>query len=109
MRPIGLPRVQFRALRRKALQYHVEDGKLYRRAGKNIPRRTVIDSEEERKKILESLYNEHGHKGMEGTYRNAADRYYWDTCYGDTKAFVTSCEKCQKRDYRRLEEPLYPT
>jgi hypothetical protein len=59
-RPAVLSQAQYRAFGRKALQYHVEDGKLYQGAGKNVPLRVVVDSEEERKEILESLHDEHG-------------------------------------------------
>jgi ribonuclease HI len=108
-RPEGLNRAEFRSFKRKALQYAVLEGNLYRRAGKNVPQRLVIDSDERKATILQELHDEFGHKGRESTYRRVADRYYWEHCYEDVKAFVASCERCQLRDSRRLEEALYPT
>src|SRR3981189_2513625 len=45
-KPEGLSRAEFRSFKRKALQYAVLEGNLYRRAGKHVPQRLVIDSDE---------------------------------------------------------------
>ena len=108
-RPEGMGRSEFRAFKKRALRYAVMDGKLYRVGSKNVPNRLVIDLPERRSQILREMHDESGHKGRESTYRKVADRYYWETCYQDTKAFVASCERCQCRDSKRLEEALYPT
>ena len=108
-RPEGLSRAEFQSFKRKALQYAVLEGNLYRRARKHVPQRLVINSDERKAEILRKLHDESGHKGRESTYRRVADRYYWENCYQDTKAFVTSCDRCQFQDSRRLEEALYPT
>ena len=65
--------------------------------------------EEQKATILKDLHEEYGHKGRESTFRRIADRYYWKNCYNDTRSFVNSCDRCQLRDSRRLEEALYPT
>ena len=108
-RPVGLTKAEFRSFKRRALQYAVADGNLYRRAGKGIPQRLVIDVDDRKAEILKELHEEFGHKGRESTYRRVADRYYWDNCYKDVQEFVASCDRCQFRDPRRLEEALYPT
>jgi hypothetical protein len=108
-RPEGLSRAEFQSFKRNALQYAVLDSNLYQRAGKGIPQRLVIDSDERKAIILKELHDNCGHKGRESTYRRVADRYYWENCYKDVKAFVASCDRCQLRDPRRLEEALYPT
>jgi len=97
-KPQGMNRNQFRAFKRKALHYAVTDGELYRIAGKNIPKRLVVDSEEQRQEILQSIHDKSGHKGRESTYRRVADRYYWEGCYNDAKSYVASCSECQHRD-----------
>jgi hypothetical protein len=108
-KPDGLSRAEFRNFKRKALQYAVLESNLYRRAGKNVPQRLVIDSDERKAEILTELHDDCGHKGRESTYRRVSDRYYWENCYDDVRKFVASCERCQLRDPHRLEEALYPT
>src|ERR1700727_1954307 len=76
---------------------------------KESPQRLVIDSDDRKAEILTELHEEFGHKGRESTYRRVADRYYWDGCYEDVRGFVASCERCQLRDPRCLEEAFHPT
>jgi len=71
-----MSRSEFRGFRRKALLYAVADGNLYRRAGKTLPQRLVIDSDVRKAEILKELHEEFGYKGRESTYRRVADRYY---------------------------------
>ena len=107
-KPEGMSRAEFRAFKRQALRYAVMDKQLYLAGSKNIPSRRVVDSAEEQTRILTELHDESGHKGRESTYWKVVDRYYWETCYQDTKAFVTSCKRCQLHDPRRQEEALHP-
>ncbi len=93
-KPGGMSKQEFRSFKWRALQFVVLDGNLYQRVDKNVPQCLVIDSEECRTKILAQLHDECGHKGRESTYRRVADRYYWNSCYSDVKAFVASCERC---------------
>ena len=72
-RPDGLSRAEFRSFKRKALQFAVLEGNLYRRAGKNVPQRLVIDSDERKAAILKELHDDCGHKGRESTYRRVVD------------------------------------
>ena len=108
-KPEGMSRAEFRAFKRRALWYAVMDKQLYFTGSKNIPSRIVVDLLKKRTQILKELHDECGHKGRESTYRKVANRYYWETCYQDTKAFIASCKRCQFRDPRRQEEALHPT
>ena len=74
-----------------------------------MPLRRVVDSEEDRAKILQAAHEESGHRGREGTYRRVADRYWWKDLADVVAKYVRSCKECQMRDGRRLEEALHPT
>ena len=74
-RPSDMDRKEFRSFQQRALKYQVIHRQLFRRASKNVSVRRVIDSEEDRRHILQEMYNESGHRGREGTYRRIADRY----------------------------------
>jgi len=69
-------RTEFRSFKRRALQYVVINSNLYRRAGKGVPQRLVIDMDDCKAEILKELHKEFGHKRRESTYRRVADRYY---------------------------------
>jgi hypothetical protein len=99
----------FYRFKKKALCYTVAGEQLYRRGGKGRPMRLVVDSPEERRKVISSCHDELGHKGRESTYRRVATRFFWDRCYLDCKEYVQSCVCCQKREATRTEEALYPT
>lgn len=108
-RPADMTTKEYRLFKAKALRYQVQNKELFRRAGKRTPQTRVIDSEDLRNEVIRRLHDEMGHKGRESTYRRVADRYYWETCYKDVKAYCKSCEECQRRQDRLQEEPLYPT
>ena len=84
-------RNEFRAFKKRALNYAVMDKELFRVGGKGTPNRKVVDSDEERADILTKLHDESGHKGRESTYFKVSSRYYWENCYKDVKEFVASC------------------
>jgi hypothetical protein len=108
-RPPQLSRKEFIAWKKKALQYAVRDGRLYRHTTKGVPPRLVVDDQEKRNRILQDVHDESGHKGRESTYFRIYTRYYWENCYQDVKEFVASCKSCQFRNNRRQEETFYPT
>jgi hypothetical protein len=108
-KPEHMSRKEFRKFRSMALQFMVHEGHLFKRASKNMPLRRVVDSEEDRAKILQAAHEESGHRGREGTYRRVADRYWWKDLFDVVAKYVLACEECQKRDGRRLEEALHPT
>ena len=73
---VRLNRAEFRSFKHRALQYAVVDGNLYQRAGKGIPQRLVINTNNHKAEILRNLYKEFRHKGRESTYQRVADCYY---------------------------------
>lgn len=108
-RPPHLTTKEFRRFKHKALTFMVHKGHLFKRASKNMPLRRVVDLEIDRARILKAAHEESGHRGNEGTYRRVADRYWWEDLAKLVTKYVRSCEECQKRDGRRLEEALHPT
>lgn len=108
-KPTGKSAKEFRRFKTKALSFMVHNGHLFKRASKNMPLRRVVESEADQTRILEAAHEESGHRGREGTYRRVADRYWWESLSADSEKHVTTCEACQKRDGRRMEEALHPT
>jgi hypothetical protein len=108
-RPNGMNVKDFRKLRRQSLNYIVRGGHLFRRPDKVNPVRRVIDSSAQRQDILQELHDDSGHRGREGTYRRVADRYWWEQMWQTVKAYVKSCDECQRRATLRQDEELLPT
>jgi hypothetical protein len=52
------------------------DSNLYQRAGKGVPQRLVINTDNRKAKILKELHKEFRHKGRESTYQRVTNRYY---------------------------------
>lgn len=109
VRPDEIPRSEFRRFRLNAHRHLVYHQHLFRKASKNVPLRRVVDSTEDRTRILHAMHDESGHRGTEATYRKIADRYWWDGLYLDIKKYCTSCSPCQRRRPNRQEEPLRST
>ena len=108
-RPENLNRKELRSFKATALRFLVFEKTLFRRQTKNTPQRRVLDAEEDRSRVIQSLHDDLGHKGREATYHKVADRYWWDTCYRDVQDYCNSCPECQLRSSNRVEEPLYAT
>ena len=85
-RPPEMDVKEFNAFKKKALKYKIQDNHLFRRNSKNVPLRCVVDNRVERQTILQQLHDETGHKGRESTYRQVADRYWWDNLHVEVKS-----------------------
>ena len=107
--PAGMSRKKLKAFKSEAMRYKVQDKHLFRRNSRNVPLRRVVDSPEDRIRIIQQLHDETGHRGREGTYRRIADRYWWDNLHQEVRQYIQTCEECQKRSSTRTEEALHPT
>ena len=107
-RPRSVALEDFRKFRRRATNFLVQNKILWQRHNKNRPQRRVVDGEE-RGKVIESMHDESGHKGREGTYHKIAQRYFWEGCFKDVKEYVESCPNCQLRSKNLGYEALYAT
>ena len=71
--------------------------------------RFVVNDPVKQQTILQQLHDESGYKGRESTYRQIADRYWWDNLHIEVKSYVHSCKKSQCRDFSRPEEVFHLT
>jgi transposase InsO family protein len=109
-RPDGMDDNQFRLFRKKALNFLVRDGYLFKRSRRpGTPPRRVVGTTEQRLEILRALHDEAGHRGRQATFEKVSRRYQWKGIYSDVSDFVKTCEKCQLRKKKRYDEPLHPT
>jgi hypothetical protein len=94
----------------KARHYFVLNGILYKKNRRNFQRpfRVVKPAE-----VATILYNFHedplaGHFGFQETFRSISMKYYWPDMGKDIKAYVQSCDTCQKRKRPMKTESLHP-
>lgn len=107
--PAGMNRKEISKIKRKAMQFCVLKGMLFKKAKDNVPRR-VIFTEAEKLDILEAHHDDEsgGHKGRDATFKKLSHRYWWPNFYEDVKSYVASCEECQKKKKLKTFEPLEP-
>jgi Integrase zinc binding domain len=109
-KPEGMSDGDYAQLRKKAKNFMVRDGLLFKRSRRGgIPPGGVVGLSEERTKIMRELYDEKGHLGQKATYNQIARRYQWRGMYQDVAEWVKTCDECQKIGKLRFEEPLHPT
>lgn len=107
--PGNIPVQERRRFIRKATQFLLQNGILWRRAKTDEPPKRVIFNDLEKAEIIRAMHDEGGHRGREGTYKKIMLRYWWVGMYHDVRKFVQSCEPCQKRSAVKPNEPLHPT
>lgn len=108
-RPPEMCTKEYRKFVLHATKFLVREKQLFRRMNKSVPMRRVVDDLRNRQQILKTLHDQGGHRGKEGTYQRIAMRYFWPNLMKDVKAYVASCEECQRRAPGRQEESLHPT
>ena len=97
-------------LRRQALLYFLRDGRLYRKNRKNNEQPLRVISTAELDIILYSMHTDPltGHFALKGTIQRILERYYWPTIDRDVRAYINSCDDCQRRGKPQINEPLHP-
>lgn len=97
-----------RELRRKASNYSVKNGKLYRKSN-NIVQQLVIQ-ENELPNILIEVHDNAGHQGINNTYNIAHEHYYWPNQTQTIGKYIKNCERCKMNQVslRKPTETLKP-
>jgi transposase InsO family protein len=98
------PQEQKRFIKR-ATQFYVKSGLMWRRKKKGNPLRVILDKKH-REQLLTQAHEELGHRGTQAVFETIRLRFYWPHMYSDVKSHVASCHECQIRNTRRLEIPL---
>ncbi|CAG8797825.1 24609_t:CDS:2, partial [Dentiscutata erythropus] len=85
-------------LARQATQYLVEQGQLLKKNKNNFDKPLRVITLQDRERILYDLHSSPlgGHFGFKKTIEKALERYYWPTMGKDIKAYIESCDSCQR-------------
>ncbi|KAK4701377.1 hypothetical protein P7C70_g4856, partial [Phenoliferia sp. Uapishka_3] len=106
-RPEKLSFTQWKRLQRRAEQYIIQEGKLYKRRGGLL--REVVLSQERQLNFLEGVHDQAGHRGREETSRRIGDRAWWPGWSQTVKNYVQSCDECQRRKPNQERETRNPS
>jgi len=98
------PQDQKRFIRR-ATQFYVKSGKMWKRQRKGNPLNVILDINR-RNEILTQAHEDLGHRGEQSVFETVRLRFYWPHLRSDIKHHVASCHECQIRSTKRVEIPL---
>jgi len=96
--PLNYTPQEKQKLARQAIQYVVENGILFKRNKKTPEHPLRVITLQDREKILYNLHSSPlaGHFGLRKTIEKAAENYYWPGMGNDIKAYIESCDSCQR-------------
>jgi hypothetical protein len=106
-KPKGLDLEAFQKMKRKSVNFFIQDGRLMRRHSPMA--QLVIPKISYQSKLLRMVHEELGHRGLEETYQRLVCRFWWPSLKKKVKMWVQSCEPCQKRDSLVPREIRNPT
>lgn len=90
---------------KKATQFFVKDGKMWKRRGKQPPLLVIMDHAR-RLAILTQAHENLGHRGEQAVFETVRQRYYWPHLRMDIQHHVRSCHQCQIRSTVKMKIPI---
>ena len=94
-RPEGCADKEYQKIKRRSPNYFIEEGQLKKRSTPFS--QIIVTIPQLQQKIMKSLHEELGHRGVAETYRRIKLRYWWEGMKKIVKKWVQSCESCQRR------------
>jgi transposase InsO family protein len=90
---------------KRASEYYLKDGKMFRRRIGQAPLLVILDPER-RLRLLTQAHEELGHRGVYGVFGTLRLRFFWPHLFTDVKHHVSTCHSCQLRSTRKTEVPI---
>jgi hypothetical protein len=95
--------------KKKAMNFFVRDGYLFRKTSRNIAIRRVIDDPDLRTVAIWEIHRQLGHRGVNAVFTMLAQRYWWTGMHADVRAKLATCAQCQYRSSKRMVDMLTNT
>ena len=107
--PETFDKAQIQSLRSKAHHYFTRDELLYKKNRQNTHQLLQVVKPSEVPNILYSFHKDllAGHFGFNETFRAISMKYFWPNMGDDIKAYIKSCDTCQRRQRPMKTEPLH--
>ena len=90
---------------KKATQFFIKDGKMWKRRGTKSPLLVILDHAK-RLAILTQAHESLGHRGEQAVFETVRERYYWPHLRLDIRHHVQSCHQCQIRSTVKMKIPI---
>ena len=90
---------------RRATQFYVDEGKMWKRRGIRSPLLVIFDHGR-RLAILTQAHESLGHRGEQAVFETVRERYYWPHLRMDIRHHVQSCHQCQIRSTVKMKIPI---
>jgi hypothetical protein len=90
---------------RKATQFFVRDGKMWKRRKGSSPLLVILDHAR-RLAILTQAHEGLGHRGEQSVFETVRERYFWPHLRQDIHCHVRSCHQCQIRSTVKMKIPI---
>ena len=85
---------------KKATQFFVRNGYMYRRQRNGAPLRVIME-EKRRLAILVEAHEKNGHRQEQATWETIRIRFYWPHLRADVRHHVQSCHPCQIQSIKK--------
>ena len=97
-------------LKYQTRHYMVQEGLLYKKNPRNPLRPQRVLKPHEIEAVLFSMHSDplSGHFNVTATFQRISIRYFWPQMGESIKAYVKSCDSCQRRGRPKSKEPLHP-
>lgn len=100
---------ELRAWKKRALNFFVRDGILFKKTSRNIAIRRVVDDEDLRSAAVWNVHQQIRHRGVNAVYSILSQRYWWNGMYEHVRTRLATCPDCQLRSSKRMVDMLTNT
>ncbi|RYN41671.1 hypothetical protein AA0114_g10630 [Alternaria tenuissima] len=107
--PRGMNPRELRAWKKRALNFFVRDGILFKKTSRNIAIRRVVDDEDLQSAAVWNVHQQIGHRGVNAVYSILSQRYWWNGMYEHVRTRLATCPDCQLRSSKRMVDMLTNT
>ena len=108
--PPNLSQPQTKSFITKTKQFILKGTLLYKIDKRQTNNFLKVIRKQEMEALLYMMHNDPtaGHFAVDIMFEKIRNRFYWPQMYEDIKAYVRSCDSCQRRGKSKRNEPLHP-
>ena len=108
--PKGVDSWRRNLILRSRNNFEYTQNKLYKIFPKDEHSYKLVISGRNKYQVLKTYHDHHlsGHQGVERTYQQIRQKFWWPNMMQDVQQHIRTCDKCQKRQGNQEHIPLAP-
>lgn len=108
--PANLSPKERKHLAAQSKHFIIYNNQLFKKPRKPNKQLIKVITKGELEPLLDMMHSHptSGHLGTDATFQRLKDKYYWPQMYYDIKAYITTCDNCQRFGRPTRTEPLHP-